>query len=300
LITGDTGTMHLATAVGTMVVALFFGSAYCFETGPYGEGHIVIQADLPCAPCYQNIDCKNPRCRTAIKPQDVTRGIELSKKLTLDERAGVVDKEPGSQANMFFSRFDEKHFLEFLPLAKKDLKKTDIYSYCYKEVWQRALSNEIERPVNVDNLIEKICLHFKINDDNNMLLNSIEEDMASLERLIEMSCKGKELSSSLIKIVSRSNFKKNLQLIKDTGTKLESLDEEILSFGTVNKFVYPLTFMFKLGKENLAGQDILSLSKDTFNLYDSLHRESRLMAELVRPISFGVLKKGRSNVKKAG
>ncbi|MDD2365374.1 MAG: glycosyltransferase family 9 protein [Desulfuromonadaceae bacterium] len=51
LISGDTGPMHMATAVGTAVIALF-GAADPDRTGPVGSGHRVIMADgLPCVPC---------------------------------------------------------------------------------------------------------------------------------------------------------------------------------------------------------------------------------------------------------
>lgn len=51
VVSGDTGPMHLATAVGTPVVALF-GAADPARTGPVGPGHVVIQAsDVPCVPC---------------------------------------------------------------------------------------------------------------------------------------------------------------------------------------------------------------------------------------------------------
>ena len=51
LVSGDTGPMHLATAVGTPVVALF-GAADPGRTGPVGTGHVVVQAPgVPCVPC---------------------------------------------------------------------------------------------------------------------------------------------------------------------------------------------------------------------------------------------------------
>ncbi len=46
----DTGPLHLATAVGTKVVALF-GPSDPVRTGPVGEGHRLVQADLDCIPC---------------------------------------------------------------------------------------------------------------------------------------------------------------------------------------------------------------------------------------------------------
>ena len=66
LVTGDTGTMHMAAAAGTRVIALFYGPAYPFETGPYGDGHLVVWPDIDCAPCTRPSDCRDAfRCLAA-------------------------------------------------------------------------------------------------------------------------------------------------------------------------------------------------------------------------------------------
>ena len=41
----DTGPLHLATAVGTRAMGFYFSRARVHETGPYGQGHWVWQAD---------------------------------------------------------------------------------------------------------------------------------------------------------------------------------------------------------------------------------------------------------------
>jgi len=41
----DTGPLHLATAVGTSAMGFYFSRARAHETGPYGQGHWVWQAD---------------------------------------------------------------------------------------------------------------------------------------------------------------------------------------------------------------------------------------------------------------
>jgi ADP-heptose:LPS heptosyltransferase len=50
LVTGDTGPMHLADAVGTPVVAVF-GPSDPVRYGPRGGLHRVVRIDLPCSPC---------------------------------------------------------------------------------------------------------------------------------------------------------------------------------------------------------------------------------------------------------
>ncbi|WP_243374014.1 glycosyltransferase family 9 protein [Geotalea sp. SG265] len=73
LVSGDTGPMHMATAVGTRVVALF-GAADPARTGPIGPGHRVVQAGgVDCVPCRSR-RCTNKdflRCMEKITVAEV-------------------------------------------------------------------------------------------------------------------------------------------------------------------------------------------------------------------------------------
>jgi ADP-heptose:LPS heptosyltransferase len=90
LITGDTGTMHMAAAVGTQVIALFYGTAFPWETGPYGTGHLVLYADEECAPCLRPEDCNsNHSCRKAITPEHVCEAFEISEAVKENRIADV-------------------------------------------------------------------------------------------------------------------------------------------------------------------------------------------------------------------
>ncbi|MCL1889075.1 MAG: glycosyltransferase family 9 protein [Desulfovibrionaceae bacterium] len=57
LLAPDTGLMHLAAHLGVPVMAFFLSSAWAWETGPYGLGHLVWQAVNPCSPCLENAPC---------------------------------------------------------------------------------------------------------------------------------------------------------------------------------------------------------------------------------------------------
>jgi ADP-heptose:LPS heptosyltransferase len=72
LVSGDTGTLHLAAALGTRTLGVFLGPASCFETGPYGEGHYVFQAEPSCHPCAEaGAGCPEPICQAMIPPNAV-------------------------------------------------------------------------------------------------------------------------------------------------------------------------------------------------------------------------------------
>ncbi|MBU0509629.1 glycosyltransferase family 9 protein [bacterium] len=62
LISNDTGTIHLAAAVGTPAIGIFIGPASAKDTAPYGNGHVILEPDIDCAPCGYHDQCACPRC----------------------------------------------------------------------------------------------------------------------------------------------------------------------------------------------------------------------------------------------
>ena len=69
VIGADTGPVHLASALGTKVIALM-GPTDPMRTGPYGEGHRVMRRELPCSPCYLR-SCPDNICLKGITPEEV-------------------------------------------------------------------------------------------------------------------------------------------------------------------------------------------------------------------------------------
>jgi len=82
VITGDTGPMHIAVAVGTPTVALF-GSTNPDRTGPYGKRNVVLNMHLACSPCYRKPTC-NGRvdCMRDITPEAVMKAVEDKLRIT--------------------------------------------------------------------------------------------------------------------------------------------------------------------------------------------------------------------------
>lgn len=74
LISNDTGTMHLATAVGTPVIAIF-GSTDPKTTGPWGNGNIIIKKDISCSPCLKRVCPYDHRCMELIEACEVEEAV---------------------------------------------------------------------------------------------------------------------------------------------------------------------------------------------------------------------------------
>jgi 3-deoxy-D-manno-octulosonic-acid transferase/heptosyltransferase-1 len=85
VVSTDTGPMHLAAAVGTPVVALF-GPTAPWRTGPFGEGHHVLRANLSCSPCFRK-KCDSIACMRDISTQRVFKSVEK-----ILERSSGIDR----------------------------------------------------------------------------------------------------------------------------------------------------------------------------------------------------------------
>lgn len=70
----DSGAMHLATAVGTPLIALF-GPTDPRMQGPYGTSHKVIYKSLNCSPCRRR-NCKKIKCMESISEDEVLELVD--------------------------------------------------------------------------------------------------------------------------------------------------------------------------------------------------------------------------------
>lgn len=79
VVSNDSGPMHLATAVGTPVVALFGPTVEAFGFFPYRASSRVLQRSMPCRPCSSKGSARCPmghhRCLEEILPEDVLASL---------------------------------------------------------------------------------------------------------------------------------------------------------------------------------------------------------------------------------
>jgi len=80
VVSGDTGVMHMATGVGTPVVALFGPTVAPFGFFPYRARSVVLERALDCRPCSSTGTAACPlghhRCLADITPEEVAAAVE--------------------------------------------------------------------------------------------------------------------------------------------------------------------------------------------------------------------------------
>lgn len=70
----DTGTMHLAAAVGTPCVVTMSAQDWPGRWNPYSEGHVVLRRNVPCAGCMLDVcEIEEMRCLKEITVDDVVK-----------------------------------------------------------------------------------------------------------------------------------------------------------------------------------------------------------------------------------
>ena len=74
-VTNDSGSMHLAVALGRPVVSVF-GPTDPVWIGPYGRPGAVVRAGVPCSPCYLRKLRSCPEGQACMKEVDAGRVIE--------------------------------------------------------------------------------------------------------------------------------------------------------------------------------------------------------------------------------
>jgi len=316
LVTNDTGTMHVAAAVGTKVVALFFAHALVHETGPYGEGHIILQADIPCSPCSHHTNCKNPICKDYIAVEDVLSAVEIINKgqgargkgqddtiVTLSEAKGLEEARffglrpqnditcNFSKVKPYYSVFDKDNMVEFLPLIKKTLDINDIVGNAYRTMWKRVLGDNgrlnISSHTYTEEILEesrdvaeKLKEHYDIKINAIIHLNNLPK---IFNKLAQFGKDGVSITKDIIKEVSRVKF--DAEYVKGLGNKIDEIDKKINLLGLTETAAGPIVSMFKFAKENLQGDNILLLAEDTLIIYTTLIIEANIMEQMLKLIT---------------
>ncbi len=259
LVTNDTGTMHIAAAVETQIVALFFVHARAEETGPYCEGAYILQADIECAPCSHRTACDHYSCLTYIDPEDVIAVCEA----VLDN-VTVISDDPGlfKRTRVLKSGFHEDGGIEFVPMSRKPLDKHELFAYLYRPIFNEAASrwsdpDGMSRSGElVDKAISKIADRFLIPQakDFKMWLTRAE---AGCQTLIELGQKGAKIAS----MVAFSAASKDSKGLGEIAQELEEISFKISILSETHEAVAPLAMLFRRRVENMEGDDPIELAR---------------------------------------
>jgi ADP-heptose:LPS heptosyltransferase len=138
LISNDTGTAHIAAAVGTRVLGLYFSTAYWGETAPYGANHIIIQVELPCSPCLYSQKCETIDCKEHL----TVNAVQDAASMMISGEINQGFNHP--HLSIYHSRFLANGTLAYLPLSTviSDSYQT---GFINRILWEEALGLEPDK-----------------------------------------------------------------------------------------------------------------------------------------------------------
>ena len=271
MVTTDTGPMHLASAMGTQVVALFFAHAHCHETGPFGEGHIILQPNLSCLPCQHNQECKEVICREMIGPEAVLEVIRVALSSGNFDRVNL-DSEEG--LTVYQSRITPHGLIEYHPLSPASISEQDIIRLIYREAWISLLSSTQGSPLPAypDLVPELLHSYSSLGSTSPEQLSSYIEGFEQLAQMIWSDME------SMNKVLVNDSFQDHLQ---DIIAQDKELEADLHELGHVYSFLKPICFMVRQQKESLHGENFLEIFEATLDCYRQAHWMARTMASLL-------------------
>jgi hypothetical protein len=265
--------MHLACAVGTPVVSLFMGPALFYQTGPYGEGHLVLQAEIPCAPCNYLTHCSHQVCKDHIRWEAVSHLVQWA---LAGKPAPSPEPVPGIGA--YISGYDEDGYLSFSPLTKRQLDWPAFMRLAYREVWKVILDGKpLTRACTA--VTQEIARHYEWEKAAAEIVSVQEETAGDLDHLHALAQKGQALTLELVEQARRHPAP--VERIRSLGKAIEEVDEQLRILGATKDTLKPIIATCRFGKENLQGWELLSLAQQTLQVYGNLAHQTKTMAQVL-------------------
>lgn len=253
LVTGDTGPMHMAVAVGTPVVGLFFGPASPFDTGPYAPDNVLLHANAPCAPCDHNVTCLQPFCRDEIAPEAVAAAVTA--RLGGDWRALDDLARATTGARLYRTAFDADGRYRCDVLGGLAPRTDDALRTAYRATTLALLAGA---PLPAP--------------------SPAAIDLAPFAALARVAQDGVALAGRLRTAVTA---RAPIDTVTRLGREIDVLDRALVEHGGAHPDTAVLTQLFKFAKENLDGDDVATLAAATAANYRQLARGADAMVSLL-------------------
>lgn len=275
LVTGDTGPMHLAVAVGTPVVSFYFGPAYVWETGPYAADSIAFQTRIVCSPCHHMVRCLAPVCRDELEPEMVFWAVR--DRLCQDYAALARRARDWTAVDVFRIGFDGDGMYDPIPLVPR-IDAGETLRLVYREMWRVAIDGEREPGRAAMRLVQRWSER-----GGSAPALGVDGARRALQVLTELAQRGERLATALG--AGNPAVVPSLAQLEGIGAEIERLDREIEQLGLVEDGVATLTRTFALEKENVSETQALDvLSRETAALYAALRGRAELTLRLLAAI----------------
>lgn len=137
LVTNDTGTLHLATGLDIPSISIFLATAQPCDTGPYREGCLCLEPDIPCHPCPFGSACpRGNACLQTIGADTVFAAAAAF----LQTGVFAPGAYPGARA--WLSTFDAAGFMDLHALSGHDAEPRAVWLRLERMVLRQFLDEK--------------------------------------------------------------------------------------------------------------------------------------------------------------
>ena len=266
LLTGDTGTMHLAGAVGTKTCAIFVGLGTPYETAVYSEGHWALASRIACAPCGYSVKCGDTVCHSDVPPEWLTDFLQR-----ILEHKPVEDLPALPRADVLQTCFDENGLLDLVPLHSREPEPQDLLGLAYRAAFLEGLEGVTVRP---ERIWQRALERFGVQPEKwrQVLPPSL---LGQLARLDQIAQRAEDIVTRLEK------FGDQPAELREGSKSLRETDEAIYGIARSEPLLAPLGLAHEASLEDLPEADFRTLAWMSARIYASLRRRVEILRELI-------------------
>lgn len=284
IVCNDSGPMHLAAAVGTPILALFF-STHFVETGPYGENHLVMHPVIDCFPCQGTAACADRRCLDGVPVEAVEELINRRHNVT-KSLASLPEGYPFAIA-VNRSRFDPWGFLEWVPAFKRPFTLNTLIKLIYRLTLISHLTDHDVEEKCAFNYVRDVLSFFDPPSDMGQCREQLQDFLEQINRLETLLTETRDLCAELIKVSSAGDS--NTESIRLLGKKLGAKENALLNQSSPHLDL--IARFIGMQRDNLDERDFLKLATQSIKLYtesielvSGLEKRTGLIFDLLQSI----------------
>ncbi len=267
LITNDTGPMHIAAACDIPILNLSLGPVSLWETGPYSEKSIILQADIECHPCRFDTQCSHLNCHHYITPETV---YEAASAMLRNE--AVQSYEQVLTWRGVKDIFGLQHQV---PARKRAIRKRELFFEFKRAVWALSLLTDIDPKTDwAAKTIAYLKEHYFLSSHDYTEEKSL---LGNLQRLVADYITQLEALRDI-----NHRDKKSIDKIRSAWSSVKKLKNEIFDSARGIDGFFDVFHYAEFRESALTGDDMNQLLRSTITLYRNLELQLGVMLRLLK------------------
>jgi ADP-heptose:LPS heptosyltransferase len=305
IFSGDTSVIHLASVLGTRVVNLSIGPVRHMETGPYGNGHFVLQPDITCAACAGVDGATSHRCREVITADIVYATWSYGASEWAHRRETSFEEH--------LKQIGSPHIDEKVRIFRSRIRLSEEgggvnYELVQREKkllfaeWSAAVTGHVARAWYCG-WTPQVASETQSTALNPDLVRDLRKVSESVDVLIKVAEEGRRTSQQIQREAVRNRTRKVMRVeerarLQELALKLSEIDRLLERLVRAQPCFSPFLALQRVMMHNLSGDDISDLGRQSALVWDQVVSGARVWREwldatttLIRPRAVQNLKK---------